>query len=295
MKIKTFKYFFKESISNIIKNRVMSFASITTVAAALFVLGIFMLLVANVNKMVTSVEDKVEIKAFLNDDVTTLKQNEIESEIKKIPAVKSIVFESKEDALEKFKNQLGENKDLANGLDLKNPLPASFIIKVDKVENVADTSNKIAKMEGIYKVKDGRDILDKVIRVINFIKASSLALIVILGAVGIFLISNTIRLTVYARKKEIGIMKYIGATDWFIRWPFLFEGMFLGLFGAIISILLLKFGYSYVVKVVATDVVIFSLIPAEYIINTLAWQFSIVGIVIGGLGSLISLRRFLVL
>lgn len=295
MKIKTFKYFFKESISNIIKNRVMSFASITTVAAALFVLGIFMLLVANVNKMVTSVEDKVEIKAFLNDDVTTIRQNEIESEIKKIPAVKSIVFESKEEALEKFKSQLGENSDLANGLDLKNPLPASFIIKVDRVENVADTSNKIAKMEGIYKVKDGRDILDKLIRVINFIKASSLALIVILGAVGIFLISNTIRLTVYARKKEIGIMKYIGATDWFIRWPFLFEGMFLGLFGAIISILLLRFGYNYVVKIVATDVVIFSLIPAEYIIKTLAWQFSIVGIVIGGLGSLISLRRFLVL
>lgn len=295
MKIKTFKYFAKESVKSIKRNRVMSLASITTVAAALFIFGIFMLILINVNRVVNTVENKVEIKAFLKDDITTLKSQGIEKDIEAIKGVKSVDYESKEDALKKFTEQLGENKDLAKGLEMDNPLPASFIIKVDKPEDVLYVSGEIAKMDGIEKVNDGQQVVDKIVKITGFIKALSLALMAILGVIAVSLISNTIKLTVYARKKEIGIMKYIGATDWFVRWPFILEGILLGLLGAVVSIVLLGLGYGYAAKFVSTNVIIFSLVPSGEIMKSLAWQFGLFGMAIGGIGSMLSIRKFLVI
>lgn len=294
MKIKTFSYFAKQGLKSIKRNRVMSFASISTVAASLFIFGIFMLMMLNVNGLVKSVENTIEIKAFLNSDLTTLKERDIENKIKELPGVKEVVYESKEQALENFKKQLGEKKDLADGLKLENPLPASFIIKVDNPKKVFSVSTSISEMEGVYKVKDGKQAVEKIIKFSSLINIISIILMLILGVISISLISNTIKLTVFARKREIGIMKYIGATDWFIRWPFILEGMLLGLFGAIISICILALGYGYAVKVVTSSVSMFSLLPLGEITTSLFWEFSIIGISIGGLGSFLSIRKFLV-
>ncbi|HBG38041.1 MAG TPA: ABC transporter permease, partial [Clostridiaceae bacterium] len=129
----------------------------------------------------------------------------------------------------------------------------------------------------------------------RIIKTTSFVLMIILGVVAIALIANTIKLTVYARKREIGIMKYIGATDWFIKWPFVIEGMVLGFLGAIISIIVLSLGYNYLIGFIQKDAVIFSLVSPYQIMEQLLWQFSLVGVFIGGLGSLISIRKFLVI
>lgn len=294
MKIKTFRYFFKEGIVSIKKNRIMSLASVSTVAAALFIFGIFMLIVVNVNQIISTVENEIEIRAFLKEDVTTLEKQQIEKDIKSIDGVKEVKFESQEEALENFKEDLGEKADLANGLELENPLPASFIIKVNQPENVSTVSAKLKSQSGIEKVNDGHEMVETIINVTGFIRVTSILLMVILGVISISLISNTIKLTVFARKREIGIMKYIGATDWFIRWPFIIEGMLMGLIGALISILILGAGYKYGVNVVSESQMIFSLVPANEIIYTLGWQFSIIGILIGGIGSLLSIRKFLV-
>jgi cell division transport system permease protein len=294
MKIRTLRYYIVEGVKSVIRNRVMSFASVTTVAAALFILGVFMLLAVNVNNMVNTVQKKVEIKAFLNEDVTTLKQKKLEKQIEEIKGVTEVNFESKQEALENFKKQLGENEDLAKGLDMKNPLPASFIVKVDKPENVKAISAEISKLEGIDQVKDGKEIIDKIIKITNFVRAGSIGLMVILGTISIFLISNTIKLTVYARKREIGIMKYIGATDWFIRWPFIIEGVLLGIIGAGIAIGILGYGYSYAVKTVSSSIMLFSLVPVNQVLWTMSWQFVLIGMLIGGIGSILSLRKFLV-
>lgn len=295
MKIRTFKYFAKESINSIRRNRVMSLASVSTVAAALFILGVFMLMALNVDKFMQTVESKVEIKAFLNDNITTLKQQGIEDQLKQIIHVKSIEFESKQQALENFKKELGDNKDLANGLELDNPLPASYIVKVDKPENSIKVSSQISKIEGIGKVNDGKEIVDQIVKVTRFVKIISILLMIILGVIAISLISNTIKLTVYARKREIGIMKYIGATDWFVKWPFIMEGVLLGLFGAILSITLLIVGYSFVSKAVSTGIIVFSLVPPNEIMSGLIYQFCLIGMAIGGIGSLLSIRRFLII
>lgn len=294
MKIKTFKYFFREGMVSVKKNRVMSVASVSTVAAALFIFGVFMLLVVNVNKIVSTVENEIEIQAFLEEDVTTIQKQQIEKDIKAIDGVKEVEFESQEKALEKFKEELGEKADLANGLELENPLPASFIIKVNKPQDVSVVSEKLKGHSGIEKINDGKQMVETIMNVTGFVKITSILLMAILGIISISLISNTIKLTVFARKREIGIMKYIGATDWFIRWPFIIEGMLMGLLGAAVSILILGFGYGYGAKVVSESQMIFSLVPSNEIIFTLGWQFSLIGVLIGGIGSLLSIRKFLV-
>ena len=294
MKIRTFGYYLKEGLKSILKNRIMSIASVSTVAAALFILGIFMLLVANVNNIVGKVESTIEIKAFLNDDVTTIRKNQIEKEIKGISGVTEVVYESKEEALVKFKIRLGENQDLAEGLELENPFPSSYIVKVEKPEYVKQVSDSISGISGVGKINDGREYIDQIIKITTVIKYSSLVLMIILGTISIFLISNTIKLAVYARKREIGIMKYMGATDWFIRWPFLIEGVILGILGSLISIGILSTGYNYVSRIVTQDIMLLSLVPTGQIISSLAWQFTLIGMVIGGVGSAISLRKFLI-
>lgn len=294
MKIRTLNYFAKQGLTSMKRNRVMSFASITTVAASLFIFGVFMLMVLNVNQLMKNVENGIEIKAFLKTDLTTMKEKSIKKEIKEISGVREIDYESKEQALEKFKKQLGEKKDLANGLELDNPLPASFIIKVNKPSDVSNVSKAIKAIEGIDQVKDGQQMVDKIVRVSRFIKGLSLVLMSILGIISISLIANTIKLTVFARKREIGIMKYMGATDWFIRWPFVFEGMLLGLFGSLVSILLLYGGYSYAVKAVVTSDVIFTLLPAKQLMPSLIKEFAGIGVLLGGFGSVVSIRKFLV-
>lgn len=294
MKIKTFKYFFREGMGSVKKNRVMSVASVSTVAAALFIFGVFMLLVVNVNKIVSTVESEIEIKVFLKENVTTIQKQQIEKDIKAIDKVKEISFESQADALKKFKEGLGDKADLADGLELENPLPASFIIKVNSPQDVAGVSAKLKNHPGVEKINDGQQMVETIINVTGFIKITSILLMVILGVISISLISNTIKLTVFARKREIGIMKYIGATDWFIRWPFIIEGMLMGLLGAVISILILGFGYTYGAKIVSESQMIFTLVPSNEIILSLGWQFSLIGVFIGGIGSLLSIRKFLV-
>lgn len=294
MKIRTVRYSFGEGIRSIRRNRVMSIASIMTVTATLFVFGVFLLLIYNVNSIISTVEDKIEIKVFLNNDMTTLKEQGLEASIKEIEGVKSITYISKEQALESFTKQLGEDSDFAKGLEIDNPLPPSFVVKVTDPKLVVSVSSKINGLPGVYQIKDGRDIVNKVMNIVSFVKGTSLVLMIILGIVSTFLISNTIKLTVYARKKEIAIMKYIGATDGFIKWPFIIEGIILGLFGALIATGLLGYGYHLTANAISTGIMAFSLVPASGIILQMLWQFSIVGMIIGGAGSILSLKKFLV-
>lgn len=294
MRISNAGYFIRESFKSSKRNKVMSIASVSTVAAALLIFGIFMLLVLNVNKIVASVVDKVEIKVFINDDVTSIQQTDIQKTLKSYSGVKSVTFESKDMALENYRKMLGDDADLANGLSEKNPLPASFIIKVNNAEDVTSIAKQAETLDGVYKVVDGQETVTNLIHFIRIVKGTSLTLIVILGVIAIFLISNTIKITVYTRKKEIGIMKYIGATDWFIKWPFFIEGLTLGFIGAVISLLLLGLGYRYVTNVVDEGTLLFSLVPAAQVMHTMILEFLGVGMLIGGIGSLLSMKKFLI-
>jgi cell division transport system permease protein len=295
MKIKRIKYYFIESIKNLARNRVMVVASIGTVAASLFILGIFLILALNVNNAAESIGKTLEIKVYLKDEVTTLKRMELERDIKNIKGVTEVVYISKEQALEDLKKKLGENKAIAEGFEMDNPLPQSFVIKVEKPELISKVSYEISKLDGIEKIYDGKGIVEKLIKFTNIVRVASYFLMGILAIISAFLISNTIKLAVYARRREISIMKYLGATDWFIKWPFVIEGILLGLLGSVLSILVLFFSYQYLTNNVSLNLLLFNFVSAQSLLSFILQKFILMGALIGGFGSYLAVKRYLVL
>lgn len=294
MKINTFKHFVGDAGKNLKRNRTISTASIATVAATLFIVGVFLLTILNIQQLMKEVESKVEIKVVLKEGISIDDQNALESTLKATPGVVNVSYETKQQALENLRNQLGEkNKGLVEGLDKDNPMPNSYIVKVEKPQQVATVVESIKTAPGIDTIKDGREFVDKIISITNTIKWVGVGMFIILIGVSLFLIGNTIKLTVYARRREIGIMKFIGATNWFIRWPFILEGAFIGILGGILSAVILYFGYNFVYGKMTTGLLLVQLITPGYVLSTMFLQFICGGIFIGVVGSIIAIRKFL--
>lgn len=294
MRISTIKYFGADAVRSLKRNRTISLASSATVAATLFIFGVFLLAILNVNQGIKDVESKVEVKIFLKNDITVQQQNEIQSKINATSGVKTVVFESKNEALNKLKEQLGdENKSLADGMDKNNPMPNSYIVRVEKPEDVSSVVSNVKNLQGIDEIKDGRNVVNKLITITKAIKWVGIVIFLVLIGVSLFLIGNTIKLTVYSRRREIGIMKLVGATDWFIRWPFIIEGVIMGIIGAIISSVILFYAYKVVFLKASSAFIIVQLVSPSYILQSILWWFILAGTIIGGAGSIISIRKFL--
>lgn len=295
MKINTVKYYIVDALKSLKRNKTVSMASVATVAATLFILGVFLLIVFNVNAGIQELGSKLEVRIYLKDDITISDKSALERALNNVQGVSEIKYETKSDALEKVKKQFGEeSKGLVQGFEKENPFPNAYIVRVEKPEVVNNVVKAAQGLSGIEKIKDVRDIVEKIIKITNTLKIIGFALFVILISVSLFLIGNTIKLTVYSRKKEIGIMKYVGATDWFIRWPFIIEGMILGISGAIISTGILYYVYKMVFGKFANALLGFTLINPHFILSTTLWQFMLGGLFIGAIGSIISIRKFLI-
>ncbi|WP_422447236.1 permease-like cell division protein FtsX [Thermoanaerobacterium sp. DL9XJH110] len=288
MKLRTFNHFFREAFISLVRNRWMSLASIGSVASALIILGSFLLLSVNFDHILKDVESQVEITAYLKDSVDQAGISRLNTRIGALEGIKEIKFVSKEQALEEFKEQVG--RDLLEGIE--NPLPNSFRIKVANPREVARVAAEIEKLPGIEEVKYGKGVVEKLFKIIYWVRLLGAVIMAVFAAVSVFIISNTIRLTVFARRREINIMKYIGATDWFVRWPFLIEGMFLGLVGSSIAVGILAAGYNYIYNVVKLNVPMISLIPIERFYYY-SLGFLLIGMLIGAFGSSFSIKRFL--
>jgi cell division transport system permease protein len=294
MKINTIGHFVKDAAKNLKRNRTMSTASVATVAATLFILGVFLLTITNIQQIMKDINSQVEIKIILEKDIKIDVQQELEKNIKATAGVESVTYESKEQALENLKTKFGEKyKSLLEGYEADNPLPSSYIIKVTKPEAVTGVVESIKGKPGIETIKDAKELVDKLIAISNAIKWFGIAVFAILIGVSLFLIGNTIKLTVYARRREIGIMKYIGATDWFIRWPFIIEGIVIGIIGGGTASLLLYYGYRFIYTKMATNFLMIQLINPAYVLNTILLEFVLGGIFIGVIGSITAIRKFL--
>lgn len=297
MRISAFKYFIVDALKSLRRNKTVSLASMLTVAASLFLMGIFLIAILNVGQGVESVEDQVQIKVILKDSIKADEKSKVENTLKDTPGVKEIEFETKEKALEKWKKQLGEeNASLAQGLEKQNPMPNSYIVKLKSPEDAASVASKIKGMPGIEQIKDGRKIVNQIIKITKALKWIGIVLFIICLIVSLFLIGNTIKLTVYSRRREINIMKYVGATDWFIRWPFIIEGVIIGILGALIAIIVLYYSYKFMyIRINAGGVMamLMHLISPAYVFNVMAWKFILAGILIGSMGSILSIRKFL--
>jgi cell division transport system permease protein len=293
MKVRTFEYFVREACASLRRNSLMSIASVSTVALSLLILGMFLIMVLNLNHMASALESQVQISVYLQDSLNDRDIREVGTRITKIPGVVQVTFVGKEEALTRFKQRLGDQQGLLAVLGDTNPLPNSFEVKVDKPESVKSVAQAVAKFKGVENARFGQEIIEQLFTLTRMIRLFGLALIVFLAFAALFIISNTIRITVFARRKEIGIMKYVGATDAFIRWPFLIEGMILGCVGAIIAVFLLIEAYSVLTGQIYQKLVFLPLIPKYPFLTYVSTLLIVAGTVIGALGSTISLKRFM--
>ncbi|WP_163193750.1 permease-like cell division protein FtsX [Clostridium thermarum] len=297
MKISTFKHFTVDAFKSLKRNLTISFASVITVAATLFIFGVFLLVMDNANALMASIESKVEIKVFLDEDITLTDQRDIEVTLKNSTEVQEVIYESKSQALENMKEIMGEgNEALLSGYDENNhPFPAAFIVRLKSPEYANTVSDRVKDMPGVDSIGNDRELIEGILAISKALKWIGLFIFLLLGGVSLFLIVNTIRLTVFSRRREIGIMKFVGATDWFIRWPFVIEGVVIGVIGAAVSVGSLYYVYSYAVKgITSGTLIMIKLINPSYVFNTISWQFVAAGAAIGAVGSVIALRKFLV-
>lgn len=293
MKIRTSEYFIREVFMSLRRNNWMSLASIGTVAVSLFIFGMFLMLVLNMNKMAESLESQVQINVYLEDSVDREQARDIESDLKELEGVQAVTFVTKDEAMEKFKERLGDQKTLLEALDETNPLPDSFEVMITQPDLVKNAAATIEKWEGVESAKYGQDVMEHLFDITRLIRIFGFTLMLVLAFATLFIISNTIRLTVFARRKEIAIMKYVGATDWFIRWPFVLEGMVLGLLGSIISAIALRLVYTGIAEKIYSTLAFFPLIPEEPFLSYITIVVILSGMAIGSVGSAVSIKKFL--
>lgn len=294
MKINTIKQFIIDAFKSLRRNKTISLASVITVAATLFIFGVFMLLALTINMGVKSIEDTVEVKIFLKDNIDLVQKRDLELELKNADGVKSYKYESKFEALQSFKEQLKDKKSLLDSFDSSNnPMPAAFIVKLDKVEDAENVQNQFKSKLGVEDIGNQKEVIDKIIQISNTVKWIGVVVFLILAGVSLFLIANTIKLTVFSRRREIGIMKFVGATDWFIRWPFIIEGIVIGILGAVVSNISLYFLYDMAYTKVVMQLMTISLVSPSYVFSVMLGEFILAGILVGALGSFLSLRKFL--
>ena len=293
MKIRTSEYFVREVIISMIRNRWMTFASIGTVTVSLFVLGVFMMLVVNLTRMASELESQVQIAVYLNDALTEEGRAEVEQMMRDMKNISKIEYIPREQAIQRLEERLGDHKYILEALGDVNPLPNSYEVTVKKPEAVQSTAAAIADLYGVDEAKYGQDVASHLFDMTRLVRLFGFLLMFLLAGATIFIISNTIRLTVFARRKEIAIMKYVGATDWFIRIPFILEGIALGFIGGGLAALALRSFYSVMAAKIYSTLTFFPLVPQYPFVNYLTIVMIVSGMIVGIIGSTISLKRFL--
>ena len=293
MKLKTGEYFIQEVFHSLRRNNWMTFASIGTVAVSLFVLGVFLILVLNMNRLAGMLESQVQISVYLEDHLTDREKRQIGYDIESLQGIDSVTYVDRETAKERLKERLGDQKYLLDALSEDNPMPDAFEVTVTTPSVVESAAGAIAAMQGVEEAKYGQDVVEHLFDITRLMRIFGFILMGLLGGATLFIISNTIRLTVFARRKEIAIMKYVGATDWFIRWPFLLEGIVLGCIGGFIAAVALRSFYAAMAAKIYSTLAFFPLMPQYPFMNYVTLAILLAGIVIGAIGSVISLKRFL--
>lgn len=296
MKFRTFTRHLRSGLKNIFRNGWMTIASIGAVTTTLILVAVFLAVMLNLNQMAANIEDDVEINVLI--DPTFTEEEDIVNlgeQVAELDLVDSITFSSRDDELEKLIFSMGEGGEAWELYEQDNPLNHVYIVRTFDPEDTIPVAEEIETYAGVEEVNYGQGVVERLFEFNTY--ARTIGLILILGLVftAIFLISNTIKITIMARSKEIGIMKLVGATNGFIRWPFFIEGLLLGILGSIIPIALILSGYYYIDTNISERInySFVELLP----FNPFAWQLSaiilIIGAFIGIWGSVMSVRKFL--
>lgn len=286
-------YFWKETFYSLFRNKFMAVASVLTVTLSMFILGVFLCAVLNINHMAIYLENQVEMTVYLKDGLNTDQVMAVGKKLKALPDLKEIKFTNKDQAMAEFKQRLGDQQGILDAIN-GNPLPSSYSTSFSTPVSLKNAVNIVTKYQEVDSVQYGQDIIEQLYKVAQVIRIGGIILIVFLAGAELFIISNTIRLTVFARRREIQIMKYVGATNGFIRWPFIFEGMIIGFLGSGIAAFILWEGYKVVLmEMTQAGLVFIPMIALWPFIGYITVMLLAAGIIIGILGSTISLRKYM--
>ncbi|MBQ2897056.1 MAG: permease-like cell division protein FtsX [Clostridia bacterium] len=291
MRINNFNYYIKQASKSFRQNKLMSIASVTTTFAALFILGIFILLTLNVNHWADDFSRSCQIQVFISDELSAEEYDALGSEILKLESVEEIEKYTKTQIFEEMRIKLKEKANILDGLENDNPFRNSYKITLSDLNETKTVINALEKLDGIENITDFQESATLIVKVVDSIKAASLWLMAMLLIISAFIVSNSVKISVYARRREISIMKYVGATDWFIRWPFVIEGIIIGIYGAVICFLVMWIAYFSISKSISIPML--TLLPFSSVWLPLALSFVIVGVVIGSVGSIFSIRKHL--
>ncbi|MCH1625026.1 permease-like cell division protein FtsX [Fredinandcohnia quinoae] len=295
MKINTLRRHFRESLKNLSRNGWMTFASVSAVTVTLLLVGVFLVIMMNLNSMATSIEKDVKISVQIDLAATKENQAALKASIEKIPQVANITYSSKDQELKKLMESFGEEGKVLELYEQDNPLHDVYIVKTKEPTDVMGVAKKIEGLEFASKVIYGKESIEKMFGAVKVSRNIGIGLIVGLLFTAMFLISNTIKITIIARKREIEIMKLVGATNSFIRWPFFLEGLFLGILGSIIPISLILGSYNYLYNFLQPKLAgtFLKLLPFEPFAFQVSGLLIAIGAFIGVWGSLMSVRKFL--
>ncbi len=303
MTIRNFNYFLKQASRSIIKNRLMSITSIITVFSSVLILSVAFTIGININNFISNMEQSFSFIAFINDDVTPEVSKAKYNELMAMENVRDVEYTTSDQALEEFSETLGDdsNTDIIEGLKDDNPLPSSFTVYVEDPEQMGEVIKALESDVGEGKtfssVKHAQAQLEVLTSVKKAVTLLSIGLVSVLGFIAIIIIMNTIKIAVTSRRVEINIMKYIGATDWFIRWPFVFEGVFIGVIGSFVAVIVTVVLYSQAVKwlsnLMAYLVNGLQFLSATEVAFTILPIALLAGVLLGVIGSVSSLRAHL--
>ena len=288
-----YSYFLREGIRGIFLHGFMSFAAIGVIVACLIIMGSFSLIAINLDLMISKAESENELLLFIDENLSDAEARNLGSRISGVENVASTQFVDKDTALEEYKENLGnEGSGLLEGID-ENPLRHRYRVFLKDLSLMEETVGDIEKLAGIAKVNARFDISQNIILVRSVVNTVSVALIVVLMMVSVFIISNTVKLATFDRREEIAIMKMVGATNGFIRWPFVIEGIILGLVGAFFAYFFEWAIYSKIFSEIVNSAGLFKLLEFSEISGNMALIFLAAGFIVGVGGSVITIRKFL--
>lgn len=288
-----FGYFIKEGVSSIFSHGLMSFASVCVIIACLLIMGTFTLVAVNVDNIIDSLENKNQILAYVDESLPEESARALERELEHVDNVASATFVSRDEAMNNFIKSYDDSS-IFEGLD-SSVFRHRYVIQLNDISRMEETSNAVVGITGIAKVNAHLDISNGLIKTRNIVTVVSLIIVIILFVVSLFIMANTINLTIFERREQVAIMKMVGATSGFIRWPFVVEGMLLGLFGALVAYIIQWSVYTALIeKIISGSGLSFiTILPFRAVAIPMLLAFLAGGFGVGVIGSSIALRKYL--
>ena len=284
----TSAYFLREVLTNIRRSPLMSIASVTTVLVLTLILGYFTTVMVNLEALANSLLDEVQVVAYLDDDAN---QVSVAQQLERIPGVQKAHFVSKETALNKLVERM-QGRIKVDDLT-RNPLPDSYEVSVSSADDLEMVAKRAERIAGVARGKYGEEIAQRMLRFNALVRGVGVVVLGLLFLSTVLIVSNTIRLTVFARRKEIEIMQMVGAAEWFIRWPFILEGVLQGLLGSVLAAVVVGGSYAMVIPKLTETISFLPMVEAQNMLPTLLPILILNGAFVGALGSLVSVNKFL--